>query len=166
MCLSLQMSLHMQQISSSFMRVSGVEDQKDGDGPEPIRLSLGVVNKGNLLNFSELSESYEEESDYNPWRESVIEEDSVLSEGKVLSAHMSKRSSVDSICTDLEPCESEEDATSQPKPRYQFPLKWIPADVLFKKVLWLYDSIHSPTRYHVTSGINDVVVLPIGLFDF
>ena len=158
LCLSLQMSLHMQQISSSFMRVSGVEDHSTSE-QEPCskRSSFGIPNKGRLLNFNELSENYEEEVDCNPWRESVVEEDG-NPESRILSAHLSKRNSVDSDTDSLSPCEEEDESVSQPRMKLQFPIKWVPADVLFRKVLSLYDSIHNKTTYNVTNRISDVAV--------
>lgn len=158
LCLSLQMSLHMQQISSSFMRVSGVEDHSTTE-QEPClkRSSFGIPNKGRLLNFNELSENDEEEVDCNPWRESVMEEDG-NPENRILSTHLSKRSSLDSDTDSLSPCEEEDEPVSQPRIKLQFPIKWVPADVLFRKVLSLYDSIHNKTTYNVTNRVNDVAV--------
>lgn len=158
MCLTLQMSLHMQQIRSSFMRVSGVdEDMTTSQLQESIRHSFGIVDKGHLLNFNELSESFEEEVEYNPWRESVLEDEGILSEGKLRSAHMSMRNSLD-VNNEEELSDTEEASTVQAKPKFQLSRKWIPADVLFKKVLSLYDSIHNQTLYHVTNS-NDTVVV-------
>ena len=140
MCLSLQMSLHMQQISSSFMRVSGVDDQP-------------------TEHIEEVSPNHTtKESDINPWRESMMDEDSILSEGKVMSNQISKRNS---ISYNEDSCESDNpvDETVIPtKTHIQFPKKWIQADMLFKKVLSLYDNIHNQTTYHITNNSNDNVV--------
>lgn len=154
---SLQLSVHMQTISSNLVRVSGVEDtSNDVDETASFRLSFGVENKNHLLDFDELSEHYEEESDFNPWRDSVIE-DEVLSEGKVFSPHRSLRNSIDLPCyeeNDTESCESRED---QPRVR-QASKRWISADVLSRKVAAMVDAIRNKTTYNVTNGIHEAVV--------
>ena len=159
MCLSLQMSLHMQQISSSFMRVSGVDDQPTEHIEE---VSPNHTTKesdtNHLLTFNDLSDCYDDEMDINPWRESMMDEDSILSEGKVMSNQISKRNS---ISYNEDSCESDNpvDETVIPtKTHIQFPKKWIQADMLFKKVLSLYDNIHNQTTYHITNNSNDNVV--------
>lgn len=159
MCLSLQMSLHMQQISSSFKRVSGVDNQPTEHLEEDTSNHTDKeTNTNHLLTFNDLTDSYEDEMDINPWRESILDEDSILSDGKVMSNPLSKRNS----CSyDDDSCESDNpvDETVIPtKTHIQFPKKWIQADMLFKKVLSLYDNIHNQTKYHIMNNSNDNVV--------
>ena len=78
LCLSLQMSMHMQHLSSSFRRVSGFEKSESDDASShrcSIRDSLDVVPSDHFPSFTDFSESCEEEADENPWRESTFDEE-------------------------------------------------------------------------------------------
>lgn len=167
MTLSLQLSKHMQSICCNLLRVSGVEgDPQDSGEQSSLRKSFGVQNKGHLVDFDELSEHYEEEGEYNTWRESILDED-VLSEGRVFSAHMSLRNSLDlDCCAEEEEFVSDRELEDEPKLRTMPSKKWLSADALSKKVMAMYNAIRNKTMYNVTNGMVETVVKTINRVDF
>ena len=76
----MQMSMHMQQIRSSFKRVSGFGEAVGEESLQTrrhLRDSMDIIAAEHFPSFADFSESCEEEADVNPWRESVIDEEAV-----------------------------------------------------------------------------------------
>ena len=76
----MQMSMHMQQIRSSFKRVSGFGEAVGEESLQTrrhLRDSMDIIAAEHFPSFADFSESCEEEADVNPWRESMIDEEAV-----------------------------------------------------------------------------------------
>lgn len=159
LCLSLQMSMHMQHLSSSFRRVSGFEKSESDDASShrcSIHDSLDVVPSDHFPSFTDFSESCEEEADENPWRESTFDEETCKREVGSCVAE----SSVDHGMVQRCPSERKEEPLikSPNKGGLQLSMKWLQSDMLFRRVLLLYDDIRDRRTYNITNGEEEHVV--------
>lgn len=154
-CLSMQMSMHMQQIRSSFKRVSGFDNALEAGQPmqQHLRNSMDIVATEHFPSFADFSESYEEEADVNPWRESVID-DAVVKD--VRKSWGEKK--VEGEVEGSNEVKKDEEAKWKKDEEMQSMKKWLQSDVLLKRVFLLYDDIRNRRTFNITNEEAECVV--------
>ena len=159
MKLSLQLSMHMRRISSSFKRVNGVtdEDSANSEAKKSLRNSLDVMGINRLPSFNDFTECADDEADYNPWRDSIMEEDSNAFDSIIGSLDKNSSMDLDSVIVTHGTSEIEKETPASQSILHS-PLKWNQTNLLFKKVFKLYDDIRNQRQYNVTSTNNECIV--------
>lgn len=153
--LSMQMSMHMQQIRSSFKRVSGFGEAVGEESLQTrrhLRDSMDIIAAEHFPSFADFSESCEEEADVNPWRESMIDEEAV----KDLRRSWAEKTPEGAAeCSEEVKCEEGE---KRGKEEMQSMKKRLQSDALLKRVFLLYDNIRNRRTFNITNGEVECVV--------
>ena len=160
MGLSMQLSMHMRRISSSFKRVNGVMDNEmaASDKSRSLRNSLEVTQSKQLPSFNDFSDSNEEEeADFNPWRDSIVEDESMSLDNLLTGIDTSGKGDSASVVVVNHPNETSSDVP--PHIAAQNPLKWNQSNALLRKVFKLYDDIRNQRQYNVKSIASESVVM-------
>lgn len=159
MGLSMQLSMHMRRISSSFKRVNGVMDNDSSASGKnhSLRNSLEVIQSDRLPSFNDFSDGNEEElSDFNPWRDSIMEDESLSYDNLLASIDTKGNHDLSSVVVANSANEASSDVPSHVA--VQNPLKWNQSNALFRKVFKLYDDIRNQRQYNVKSITSESVV--------
>lgn len=157
--LSMQLSMHMRRISSSFKRVNGVMDHDLASSGKnhSLRNSLEVIQSDRVPSFNDFSDSNEEEEvDFNPWRDSIMEDESMSLDN--LLAGMDTKGSRDLSSVVMVNSANETCSDVPSHVAVQNPLKWNQSNALFRKVFKLYDDIRNQRQYNVKSVAGESVV--------
>ena len=151
----MQMSMHMQQIRSSFKRVSGFGEAVGEESLQTrrhLRDSMDIIAAEHFPSFADFSESCEEEADVNPWRESMIDEETV----KDLRRSWAEKTPEGAAeCSEEVKCEEGE---KRGKEEMQSMKKRLQSDALLKRVFLLYDNIRNRRTFNITNGEVECVV--------
>lgn len=159
MGLSMQLSMHMRRISSSFKRVNGVMDNDSvaSGKNRSLRNSLEVIQSDRVPSFNDFSDSNEEEEvDFNPWRDSIMEDESMSFDNLLVGMDTKGSRDLTSVVVANSANETSSDVPSHVA--VQNPLKWNQSNALFRKVFKLYDDIRNQRQYNVKSLASESVV--------
>ena len=122
-----------------------------------LRNSLEVIQSDRVPSFNDFSDSNEEEEvDFNPWRDSIMEDESMSLDN--LLAGMDTKGSRDLTSVVVVNSATETCSDVPSHVAVQNPLKWNQSNALFRKVFKLYDDIRNQRQYNVKSVASESVV--------